>query len=136
MFASAAAWRAFWARTTAVLSFDSAAPAPGVMAARSTGSGASRHLLFSVEGRDIDLRVQAPATDGSHTLAGQVLGPDETGRIELLLADTDTTVATTDLSALGEFNITGVAPGRYDLLLQLGDDAVALPTIDVGNSAA
>ena len=115
----------------AVLSFDSwAAPAlaPGMRSLRSP----TRHLLFSSLGRDIDLRI-APAA-GAFSLSGQILGPDETGQIELAaLPDDSPTRHVGALDALGEFRIDGVARGRYQLSLRLGDDLIALPPIEVGD---
>lgn len=115
-------------RIAAALAFDSwaqPAAAAGVRAPRS----ATRHLLFSAEGRDIDLRV-TPAGDG-YTLAGQVLGPDETGEIELA-ASTGEAPRLARLDALGEFRVEGLAAGDYRLTLRLGSDEILLPAVPVG----
>ena len=63
-----------------VLSFDSwaAAPAGAALAVRSAETD-TRHLLYSAQGRDIDLRVAPSARQ--FVLAGQILGPDETGHV-------------------------------------------------------
>ena len=115
----------------AVLSFNSwAAPAlaPGMRSLRSP----TRHLLFSSLGRDIDLRITAAAEGFS--LTGQILGPDETGQIELApLPDNSPARHVGTLDALGEFRIDGVARGLYRLSLRLGDDQVTLPPIAVGD---
>lgn len=117
-------------RLAAVLSFDSwAAPAlaPGMRSLRSP----TRHLLFSSLGRDIDLRITPAA--GGFSLSGQILGPDETGQIELApLPDDSPARHVSALDALGEFRIDGVASGLYRLSLRLGDDLIALPPIEVG----
>jgi hypothetical protein len=114
----------------AALSFDSwAQPAPA-LGMRSTATEL-RHLLYSVEGRDIDLRV-APA-GAEFGISGQVLGPDEHGVVELASegdGDRSTFVATLD--ALGEFRIDGVRAGRYVLTLRLGRDEIVLPAIELG----
>lgn len=116
----------------AALSFDSwggPAVAAGMRALRSP----TRHLLFSAEGRDIDLRI-APGTDEQiFVLAGQILGPDETGEVCLQrLDDGDATPSTVALDGLGEFRIDGLAPGAYQLTLRLGHDDILLPPIEVG----
>lgn len=115
----------------ALLSFDSwAAPmlAPGLR-----GAGAdTRHLLFSTLGRDIDLRVSPEARQ--FVLAGQVLGPDEQGWVELLRQDEGETARArrVALDTMGEFRLDGLAIGRYQLTLRLGGDVIVLPPIEVG----
>lgn len=116
-----------------VLTFDSWAPGSAAMAVRSADSS-TRHLLFSAQGRDIDLRVAPDAQ--RFALAGQILGPDEAGIVELSADDTDDsalgTVRQIALDAMGEFRLDGIASGRYVLTLRLGDDVIVLPPIDVG----
>lgn len=120
-------------QVAAVLSFDSWAVAPQASGLR-TLRAETRHLLFSAEGRDVDLRI-APAADG-FMLTGQVLGPDETGRVELAPLGADGAAAkggsSAALDALGEFRLEGVGAGRYRLRLHVGDDAIELPPIEVG----
>lgn len=117
----------------AVLSFDSWALAPSALAVRSMPSQ-TRHLLFSAEGRDIDLRIR-PSPSGFQ-IAGQVLGPDEAGTIELRGATDDEAGAPryrAALDDLGEFRLDGIIAGRYLATLELGDGVVALPAVDVGD---
>lgn len=115
-------------RIAAALAFDSwaqPAAAAGVRAPRA----ATRHLLYSAEGRDIDLRV-TPAGE-AFTLAGQILGPDEQGTIELdALAGAPSRRA--ELDALGEFRIEGLPAGAYRLTLRLGGDEILLPSVPIG----
>jgi hypothetical protein len=130
-----AAAQALLKRAVAVLTFDSwsqASLASGVRAA----SSEIRHLLFSAEGRDIDVRITPMANGGSFAMTGQILGPDESGVVELASmfdggpAATEQAVA---LDALGEFRIEGIRGGRvYMLTLRLGEDEIVLPSIDVG----
>lgn len=115
-------------RIAAALAFDSWAQ-PAALAGVRAPRSATRHLLFSAEGRDIDLRI-APAGD-AFTLAGQVLGPDEAGEIELA-ASSGGAARREPLDALGEFRIEGVAPGEYRLALRLGADEIELPAVTVG----
>lgn len=114
----------------AALRFDSwalPATAHGMRALRSP----IRHLLFSAQGRDIDLRI-SPAGE-LFALAGQILGPDEAGRIELTpLAAHSAASHQATLDALGEFRIDAVAPGRYSLTLHMGDTPIVVQCVDVG----
>jgi hypothetical protein len=122
----------------AALSFDSwAAPEVG-LGMRSLRSP-TRHLLFSAQGRDIDLRISPAggAALGPFAMAGQVLGPDDVGVVELAPEDGHGgTVRRTALDAMGEFRIDGLAAGRYSLTLQMGSDAIVLPPLDVGEPTA
>lgn len=115
-------------RLQAVLSFDSwAQPAPA-LGMRSAGDEL-RHLLYSVEGRDIDLRI-APAA-GGWSLVGQVLGPDDSGVAELAPAGGEAPHQAA-LDDMGEFRIDGLASGRYVLTLRLAGDEILLPALEVG----
>lgn len=111
-------------RLVATLRFDSLQqPALGMRG----DAGAGRQLLFSVEQRDIDLRVLSGR--GGVALIGQVLGPDEQGEIHLQAADGG--VHTTVLDALGAFRFDAIAPGPAVLTLRLGADEIVLPAIDL-----
>ena len=118
---------------TAVLSFDSWAR-PATALGMRAGASDTRHLLFSAQGRDIDLRI-SPAAE-HFTLSGQILGPDEAGAIELA-AQADGGVAGAQaqvaaLDSLGEFRLDGVRTGTYRLTLRVGADRIVLPPIEVG----
>ncbi len=125
-------------RIRAVLTFDSWATGPAALGLRSMPSQAqSRHMLFSARGRDIDLRIVSAAD--SYVLAGQILGPDETGLVELSV-DTQNpqaaqTIRTLALDELGAFHLDGLHAGTYCMTLKLGSDAVELPPIQVGGRA-
>ena len=118
---------------TAVLSFDSWASPPVVAGMRATGSD-TRHLLFSAMGRDIDLRI-SPAAD-HFALTGQILGPDESGVVELVMQSEESFGASdarvASLDALGEFRLDGVRGGTYRLTLRMSGDEIVLPPIVVG----
>jgi hypothetical protein len=120
-------------RVTALLSFDSWVPAPHAFGVRAVPS-VNRHLLFTAEGRDIDVRI-APAA-GHFAVTGQILGPDESGVVELSAASDDGTGApgthVATLDPLGEFRLDGIRRGTYVLTLRLSGDEVVLPPIDVG----
>jgi len=117
-------------RVVAVLSFDSwAQPAPA-LGMRSL-KAPTRHLLFSAEGRDIDLRI-APAAR-AFALTGQILGPDETGSVELAEIGGGAPARSVALDALGEFRIDDLERGRYVVTLRMGGDEIVLPEVDVGD---
>jgi hypothetical protein len=112
----------------ASLKFDSWAGAPLAFGMRALPAD-TRHLLFSAMGRDIDLRI-TPA-DERFALVGQILGPDESGRVEL----TSGGAAAKRVAAiddLGEFRLDGIDRGTYLLTLRMGNDEIALPPIEVG----
>jgi hypothetical protein len=112
----------------ASLKFDSWAGAPLAFGMRALPAD-TRHLLFSAMGRDIDLRI-TPA-DESFALVGQILGPDESGRVELSCGGgASKRVAAID--DLGEFRLDGIDRGTYLLTLRMGNDEIALPPIEVG----
>lgn len=116
-------------RILAVLSFDSWAQAPLAAGLRSTGS-ATRQLVFSAEGHDIDLRIVP--SGARFVVSGQVLGPDEHGAVALAPDQAGATVHEAPLDAMGEFHLADVTPGRYQLSLLLAGHDVVLPPFDVG----
>jgi hypothetical protein len=114
----------------AALRFDSWAGAPLAFGMRALPSE-TRHLLFSAMGRDIDLRI-TPA-EAHFALAGQILGPDETGRVELTpQAGQGEGRRTAAIDELGEFRLDDVHSGTYRLTLRMGSDEIVLPPIEVG----
>lgn len=119
-------------RLEAVLDFDSwAAPtlAPGMRGA----AGSTRYLLYSVKGRDIDLRI---APDGAgYALTGQILGPDDSGQVELaaLRPVRDAAPKVVPFDDLGEFRIDNVQRGSYVFTLHARDVDIVLPPIEVGD---
>ena len=122
-------------RIRAVLTFDSWATGPAALGLRSMPAQTeSRHMLFSAAGRDIDLRIVSAAD--SYVLAGQILGPDDTGMFELAV-DTHSdafpvSARTVAIDDLGGFQMKDVRAGTYWMTLRLGSDAVELPAIEVG----
>ena len=117
-------------RVAAVLTFDSWATPALAQGMRSLRSP-TRHLLFTAQGRDIDLRI-APVAE-TFSVAGQILGPDDVGSIELAVQRGDDRAAhVTHLDALGEFRIDGVRGGTYVLTLRMGADEIVLPAVEVG----
>lgn len=116
-------------RWLATLTFDSAATSTLALGLRGSRS-ATRHLLFSAMGRDIDLRI---APDGAaFAISGQILGPDLDARVELAAEAGSAVARETALDAMGEFRLDAVGPGRYRLMLRTAEDEIELPAIDVG----
>jgi hypothetical protein len=131
--------RAVLQQLAAVLTFDSWAVSPlatglrGLRGARQP----TRQLLFSADGRDVDLRISPAEEDNRFVLTGQVFGPDDTGIARLRAQSGDPTAPAAPeqigpLDEMGEFRLPGVAAGRYVLSLQLGDAEIVLPPIDLG----
>lgn len=116
-------------RLLALLAFDSAGASPLAFGKRSGGS-AMRQLLFSLDGRDIDLRIAPAAQAGQFELSGQVLGPDAGGTVLLVRGDGSDEHAAA-LNGLGEFRLPPVAAGRWHLTLDLGALAIDLPPLEI-----
>ena len=121
-----------WTRVAAALSFDSWAVPQLALGVRSIAVD-NRHLLYSARGRDIDVRVTLAADRFS--LSGQILGPDESGEVELSSQSDKagpSVSRTTQLDELGEFRLDGVDRGTYLLTLRMGVDEIVLPPIVIG----
>lgn len=116
-------------RLAAVLSFDSAGRAALAFGRRSGGS-ATRQLLYTADGRDIDLRVTpVEAADGPRwRISGQVLGPDERGWARLQGESARREVSWNDLA---EFSFDSVGAGSWVVVLHGSDWEVELPPIDL-----
>ena len=119
-------------RLAAVLSVDSAgAVATGLRSGQGGGPAQTRQLLFTADGRDIDLRLQ-PASDGTHwRVSGQVLGPDLKGTATLLAGGYSAEVAWTDLA---EFSFDQVPAGPCSLALYAPDWELVLPDFQTGEA--
>lgn len=112
-------------RLTAWLSFDSAADAGLAGLRAGTGTKATRQLLFTSEGRDIDLRI-TPADDGLHWhVSGQVLGPDREGMAELTTGNLCLRAVWDELA---EFRFDSVPTGDCSLVLRSDDWELVLPS--------
>lgn len=121
-------------RLVAALTFDSAGQAPLAFGRRGRGQPV-RQLLYSVEGRDIDLRLvpAAPPVGARWRLAGQVLGPDRQGRVELVQGDLRREAAWDEL---GEFAFDELGPGAWTLRLEGEDWSTELPAVELGGPGA
>ena len=116
-------------RLAAVLSFDSAQSTPQALGLRS-GATATRQILFSTEGRDVDLRIR-PVTSETGLrwrISGQVLGPDKSGTARLSGPDRDIEVS---WSELAEFGFDDVGDGTWVIGLRTPAWELELPPISV-----
>jgi hypothetical protein len=119
-------------RWVAVLGFDSWSAPPLALGLRAVPSQV-RHLLFSADERDVDLRI-APEAEG-FALRGQHLGPEGQGQVELTWvagAGGPSAQRAAALNDRGEFRLEGVHEGTYVLTVRIGDDEIVLPPIEVG----
>jgi hypothetical protein len=119
-------------RVLAALTFDSgdAAIDPRSLGLRSSSSP-TRQMLYSAEGRDIDLRLCAvgPADRGVvWRLSGQILGPDAVGHAVLRFAGGE---RLTDWNEVSEFSFDEVPEGRVEVILRSMTWEIALPPIDI-----
>ena len=115
-------------RLVAMLDFDSAGMVPSGVRG---GSATTRQLLFTAEGRDIDLRLQ-PEHSGSHwRVSGQVLGPDLQGTATLQASGYSADVA---WNALAEFSFEQVPTGPFSVLLRTPDWELVLPDLHAGEA--
>lgn len=129
-----AAAGALLAVVQAALRFDSWAT-PGLAHGMRGGRGGTRHLIYSAQGHDIDLRI-APAAE-HFTLSGQVLGPELSAPPELAPLEADAGSARPlALDEFGEFRLEGVAAGRYTLTLHLPAGPVVVQPLEVGEPGA
>lgn len=123
-------------RRLAELRFDSAGASPLAFGMRASG-GTVRQLLYSLEGRDIDLRIEPDAEaahDERYALSGQILGPFSAG-VVVIEPEAGGDGAAAALNDLGEFRLPAVAPGSYRVTLELADMAIDLPLLRVPQAA-
>ena len=110
-------------RLMAALSFDSltTAPAFGVR----SGRAASRQLVYSIEGNDIDLRVTGE--EDQWIISGQVLRENcVAARVEI---DGATGSASTTLNDNCEFTLPPVPGGEYSLRIVISDLEIEIPRL-------
>lgn len=115
-------------RWIATLRFDSADGGNLALGLRAGSASATRQMLFSAEGRDIDLRLE-PLADRRWRISGQVLGPDIAGVAELRCGDAaPQQVAWNELS---EFEFEPVATGVCALTLRADGWEIRFPSFDL-----
>lgn len=130
-----AAGPALLQRVLATLTFDSAGQSLLAHGVRS-GAMSSRQVIYSADGRDIELRIVAANDAGlgsagaqaGWVLFGQVLGPDREGEVELMVGEQR---RQTVLDEMSEFRFDDVPGGAVQLSLRLADRVIELPRLDV-----
>jgi hypothetical protein len=119
-------------RLQALLSVDSWAGAPA-LALRSGADAAARQLLFTAGGTDVDLRLAPAGT--LWRLRGQVLGPDESGEVEIDGPPLPAPLRQA-LDAMGSFELGDLPAGEYRLTLRLASGDIELPPLTLAAPAA
>ncbi len=112
-------------RILAVLQWDSASLQPG-FGVRSA-QAVERQLLLNAEDYHLDLRITR--SGNMWMVAGQVLGPDGTGHVELR---SDTNTVETDLNDQAEFVLPAVPANRYTLTVRLPDVEMTFAPLELG----
>jgi len=86
----------------------------------------ARQLLFSMEGRDVDLRIRRSGSSpaGGWTVSGQVLGPDGQGSTSIRCGGFEATVP---WSAMCEFHVEPIPAGECIVSLHAEDWEAVLP---------
>jgi hypothetical protein len=112
-------------RFVAALAFDSGSTTPAALGLRS-GALATRQLLFTAEGHDVDLRLE-PMAGGRWKVSGQVLGPDAVG--SALLLPSGAPAQQVAWSPLAEFSFDPVAAGACQLLLRSDAWEIDIPDV-------
>lgn len=115
-------------RLAAVLTFDSGGASALAFGARSNAAGV-RQMFYSVDGREIDLRIAGVDDRGMFKLSGQVLGPDTAGSVVVMPSGTAGDSQSCPLNDLGEFVLSPLGPGRYHVRLELGATVIDLPML-------
>lgn len=112
------------------------APSPALPALRSTPASAEASAtdlrLYETVGADISLLVERSATAAAQ-IAGQVYTattPTQ-GSYQLWTTTSPDAVRTGVLSASGAFQLSGLTAGDYQLVIQLGEQLVVIPTLSL-----
>ncbi|MEW6125980.1 MAG: zf-HC2 domain-containing protein [Acidobacteriota bacterium] len=121
-------------RLIAALVFDSFGNL-GFAGARSFAS-AERQLLYRAEPYSIDLQL-TPAADAQGELKGQILRDDEfkfdsVAEVELHLLRDGQTILTTNTNKFGEFSLSKLATGNYDLQFETREISITVVGLPVG----
>jgi hypothetical protein len=108
--------------------------APRAAAVR--GIGNERQLLYGAEGFDIDLQIADEGNQESLRLLGQVMPPaDDWSQVQgglVRLAREDDAVTSATADELGTFAFNGLAPGDYELWLDLPRAKIWVPHVTLG----
>jgi hypothetical protein len=120
----------------ASLIFDSFSR-PALVGIRATET-ANRQLLYRANDYSIDLQVTA-LEHSSADLTGQILKEggeefDSVCGLKLELARAGNVIASAVTNDIGEFKVSGIEHGVYDLQVELSEGKITVPRIPVGES--
>jgi hypothetical protein len=123
-------------QAVASLVFDSFAR-PALVGVRSTET-ANRQLLYRAGDYSVDLQI-APSERSQLDLIGQVLKEGEpsfesVSGLKLAIAHKGELVFSTVTDEMGEFKVSGIEPGVYDLRVQLSEGSITLPDLPMNES--
>jgi hypothetical protein len=122
------------AQGIATLVFDSLAR-PAMAGVRSTETS-NRQLLFKSGEYSLDLRITQAGREGCDVI-GQILkesdpGFDSVAGLKVVFAQAGETALSSATDEIGEFKIKAVAPGRYDLRIELLEGGINVPDLALG----
>lgn len=115
------------------LAFDSASPALSA-AIRSGGpSAATRQIAYATEDGDIALQVVQHERERTISIHGQFLNhhDDAPMSLDVRIMRNDDLIQSSATDAFGEFEIAGIDPGHYRLLLTSDSFNVLIPDIEL-----
>lgn len=121
-------------RIVAVLTFDSAGT-PFAFGVRGAPPSA-RQMLFTTGNYELDIRISPQERDWR--IAGQVLGLPGESKVsgQVTLEGANSTVVTTDINPLGEFNLPSAPSGTYVLVAHLiageASEEIEIPELVLG----
>jgi len=111
-------------KVLAVLQMDLSGGVRPALGERSASVSTARQMLFQAGEIAIDLRIKRDEND-IFSLRGQILGKDFAGGF-INLGDFETSV-----DEVGEFELAGIAGGKYDLILQSGDSEIVVENLEL-----
>jgi hypothetical protein len=101
----------------------------------SRGAARTRQMLFTTQQVDIDLSIAPEHRD--HNLVGQVLDREQVdaplGAFVSLQNETGTLLRSIETDPLGQFTFKQIPPGVYDLVIDLGNQEVAITGLEFSN---
>jgi hypothetical protein len=127
---SLAEWLAGVDRVIATLVFDSRAP--GMLAGFRSGASTDFHMTFHTDLAEVDLEIRPPEPpETSWTLRGQVDPQQPVAATDVGLVSGSDVETQTVADDRGRFMLRA-SPGRYDLIVRLGDRCVSVQEIVLG----
>jgi hypothetical protein len=101
----------------------------------SRGAARTRQMLFATQEVDIDLNITPEHRE--HNLVGQILDREQADEYPLAFVslenETGTLLRSMETDALGQFTFKQIPAGVYELVIDLGDQEVAITGLEFGN---